>query len=72
MIKEYNQTIQQKDMHIEQTKTYYRKNKKLNVTILKKIKKRQKMIKFNYIARGNIKEYNPNWPQILDQRYRIL
>ena len=32
----------------------------------------QKMINFNDTSKENIKEYNPNWPQILDHPYRIL
>ena len=30
------------------------------------------MINFNDIAKENIKEHNPNWPQIPDHLYRIL
>ena len=30
------------------------------------------MINFDDIAKENTKEHNPNWPQILDQPYRIL
>ena len=43
--------------------------KGLNVTYNKTI---QKMINFDDIAKENTKEHNPNWPQILDQPYRIL
>ena len=32
-IKEYNQSIQRKHMHMEKGKTWYVKKKKLNVTI---------------------------------------
>ena len=30
------------------------------------------MINFDDVRKENIKEYNPNWPQILDLSYRIL
>ena len=30
------------------------------------------MINFNDVAKENIKEHNPNWPQIPDHLYRIL
>ena len=30
------------------------------------------MINFGDIVKGNIKEHNPNWPQIPDHSYRIL
>ena len=30
------------------------------------------MINFNDATRENIKEHNPNWPQILDNPHRIL
>ena len=30
------------------------------------------MIKVDYVARENIKEHNPNQPQILDHPHRIL
>ena len=30
------------------------------------------MINFDEITREYIKEQNPNWPQILNQHYRIL
>ena len=30
------------------------------------------MIKFDDITKENIKEHNPNWPQIPDHPYRIL
>ena len=32
----------------------------------------QKMINFDDVTKENIKEYNPNWPQIPDHPYRIL
>ena len=32
----------------------------------------KKMINFDDIAKENIKEHNPNWPQIPDHPYRIL
>ena len=32
----------------------------------------QKMIDFNDVTKENIKEHNPNWPQIPDHPYRIL
>ena len=36
------------------------------------IKKYKEMINFDDVRKENIKEYNPNWPQILDLSYRIL
>ena len=30
------------------------------------------MINFNDVTKENIKELNPNWPQIPDHLYRIL
>ena len=30
------------------------------------------MIEFNDVTKENIKEYNPNWPQISNHLYRIL
>ena len=30
------------------------------------------MINFGHIRKENIKEHNPNWPQIYDYPYRIL
>ena len=30
------------------------------------------MFNFDYITKDNIKEHNPNWPEILDHPYRIL
>ena len=30
------------------------------------------MINFDDVTKENIKEYNPNWPQILDHPYKIL
>ena len=30
------------------------------------------MINFNNVTKENIKEHNPNWPQILDHLFRIL
>ena len=30
------------------------------------------MTDFNYVVKENIKEHNPNWPQIPDHPYRIL
>ena len=32
----------------------------------------QKMIDFIDVTKENIKEHNPNWPQIPDHPYRIL
>ena len=32
----------------------------------------QKMIDFTDVTKENIKEHNPNWPQIPDHPYRIL
>ena len=30
------------------------------------------MINFDDVKKKNIKEHNPNWPQILDHSYKIL
>ena len=30
------------------------------------------MINFDGVVKENIKEHNPNWPQISDHPYRIL
>ena len=30
------------------------------------------MINFYYVKKENIKEHNPNWPQIPDYPYKIL
>ena len=30
------------------------------------------MFNFDYITKENIKEHNPNWPQIPEHPYRIL
>ena len=30
------------------------------------------MINFDEVTKENIKEHNPNWPQIIDHPYRIL
>ena len=30
------------------------------------------MFNFDYITKEDIKEHNPNWPEIPDRRYRIL
>ena len=32
----------------------------------------QKMINFDHVRKENIKEHNPNWPQISDHPYRML
>ena len=32
----------------------------------------EKTIKFDYTIKEDIKENNPNWPEILDHPYRIL
>ena len=32
----------------------------------------QKMINFDDVTKENIKEHNPNWPQVPDHPYRIL
>ena len=32
----------------------------------------QKLTNVNVAIKENVKEYNPNWPQILDHPYRIL
>ena len=31
-----------------------------------------KMINFDDVTKENIKEHNPNWPEIFDHSYRIL
>ena len=41
-----------------------RKNEKEDKTI-------QKMMNFDDVTKENIKEHNPNWPQIPDHPYRI-
>ena len=30
------------------------------------------MFNFDYITKEDVREYNPNWPEILDHPYRIL
>ena len=30
------------------------------------------MVKFDDVVKENIKEHNPNWPQIPDHKYRVL
>ena len=30
------------------------------------------MINFDDVSKGNIRQHNPNWPQIPDYLYRIL
>ena len=30
------------------------------------------MVNFDDVSKENIKEHNPNWPQILDHPYRVL
>ena len=69
MIKEYNQLVQQKHMHMEQAKMYVKKEiiNKCN-NIIKQCKKLLTMM----MLQKNIKKYNLNWPQILDYPYRIL
>ena len=52
-------------------------NKKDLVSRKKEIKsnntiKRYKMINFDDVTKENIKEYNPNWPQISDHPARTL
>ena len=32
----------------------------------------EKMINFDNVTKENIKEHNPNWPEIPDEPYRIL
>ena len=32
----------------------------------------QKMINFDDVVKGNIKQHNPNWPQIPKHSYRVL
>ena len=53
-------------MYMELAKIYYIKKKKLNVT---KLYNNTKMINFYNVARENIKEHNPNWPQIYDHPF---
>ena len=36
------------------------------------IKQYKKMINFDDVTKENIKEHNPNWPEIPDHSYRIL
>ena len=60
-------SIQQKLMHMEQAMRPY--IQLLNVIIQEN---NTKMINFDDITRENIKEDNPNWPQIPDYQYRIL
>ena len=36
------------------------------------IKNNTKMIHYDDVTKGNIKQYNPNWPEIPDHPYRIL
>ena len=36
------------------------------------IKQYKKMFNFDYIKKEDIKEHNPNWPEIPDHPYRIL
>ena len=36
------------------------------------IKRYKKVINFDNITKENIKEHNPDWPQIPDNTYRIL
>ena len=69
MIKEYNESIQQKHNHVEQGKTFFVKKEKLNVTIQQN---NIKMFNYDNATKGNINEHNPNWPQIFDHSYRIL
>ena len=69
MIKEYNQSIQQKHFEQERIKICYVTKKKLNVTI-KQLKK--KMINFDDITKENMKKYNLNWQQIPDYPYRTI
>ena len=45
------------------------KEKRLNVTNDKTI---EEMINFDDVTKANIKEHNPNWPQILDHPYIVL
>ena len=32
----------------------------------------QEMINFDDVVKGNIKQHNPNWPQIPNHSYRVL
>ena len=68
MIKECNQLIQQKRMYMAQAKVQYVKKKRLNVTI----QNDTKMINSDDVTEENIKEHDPNWPQIPDHPYRIV
>ena len=56
-------------MHMESIKIYYVRKKKLNVAIQQK---HAKMFNFDYITKEDIKEHNPNWPEIPGHPYRIL
>ena len=55
-------------MQIERVKIEYVRKKKLNVTIYEN---NTKMLNFDYITKEDIKEHNPNWPEILDHQCRI-
>ena len=68
MIKECNQLIQQKCMYMAQAKVQYVKKKRLNVTI----QNDTKMINSDDDTEENIKEHDPNWPQIPDHPHRIV
>ena len=56
-------------MHTEQVKDYYIRKKKFNVTIQQN---NTKMFNFDYLTEKDIKEHNPNCPEIPDHLYRIL
>ena len=51
-----------------QAKVQYVKKKRLNVTI----QNDTKMINSDDVTEENIKEHDPNWPQIPDHPYRIV
>ena len=63
MIKQCNQLIRQKYMHIERAKIQQVKKKRLNYT---------KIFNFDDVTKENIKQHNQNWPQISDHPNTIL
>ena len=57
IIKEYNQSIQQKHMHMQQIKKPHKKQKIKCNNIIKKYK----MINFDCVTQENIKKQNLYW-----------
>ena len=68
MIRECNQLIRQKHMHMEWAKILYATKKKT----YQYYKTIQTMINFDDVAKENIKEHNPNWPQVPVHPYRVF